>query len=111
MQNGKFLAIQCRISRGGFSSERVFRVKLMGGAEHIAAAPVEYFLTERLGPLPADQPEKRGELIPGFVTGRLIRDEVGSQLVSVPSGEVLLLPASEIREYPNERAAHVPVQS
>jgi hypothetical protein len=77
----------------------VFRVQLSNGLEHIGAAPADYFLTEDLKKLPADLPTKRGELLAGFLQGRLLREEDGSYLVDVPSGEVLFVPASEIREY------------
>ena len=33
MNNGSLLAVRCAISRGGFSSERVFRMRLANGAE------------------------------------------------------------------------------
>lgn len=110
MHTGTRVAIRCKISKGGFSSERVFRIRLNDG-EHVGAAPIEYFSTNDQRPLPADRPANKGEHIEGFIAGRIVAVEDGSYLVSVPSGEVLLIPGAEIIEQPAGNATHVPVQS
>jgi hypothetical protein len=103
--------VKCRVSRGGFSSERVFRVRLANGAEHVGAAPVDYFLTEQGERLSPDEPGQRGTQVAGWLVGRLVREEPGGNaLVSVPSGEVLLLPGEAIRNGAAEGHARVPVQ-
>ena len=96
-----FVALRCRISRSGFPSERVFRVTLANGAEHIGAAPVEYCFSEDEHPLSAGQPAERLVRMPGFVAARIIeRKADGALLVSVPSGEVLLVRPAEVVDYP-----------
>jgi hypothetical protein len=110
------VALRCRISRSGFDYERVFRVTLANGAEHIGAAPAIYFFTEDQRPLPADQPAERLVRIPGFVAARIIeRKADGALLLSVPLDDVLLVRPSEVIAYPAngslvEKGVHVPVQ-
>jgi hypothetical protein len=111
MYSESLVALRCRITRGGFSSERVFRVRLAEGEEYVGVAPVDYFLTEAKAPLPADEPPQRGTAITGHVAARVLSngsDEAA--LVSVPSGDVLRVNAGELSSYPGGSRAHVPVQ-
>ncbi len=110
LNSGTLVAVRCRISRGGFSSERVFRVTVAGGVEHVGAAPVEYFFDEQQRRLPPDQPP-RGVTLQGFVAARVVEQTNGTILVSVPSGEVLRVGTGEIIEHPKGSRAHVPVES
>jgi hypothetical protein len=109
--SGTLVAVNCAISRGGFSSERVFRITLADGEEHVGAAPVQYFFDETATRLSPDKP-LRGETLLGLVTGRVV-DTEGQDvyLVSVPSGEVLRVNSNIVVEHPKERRAHVSVQS
>jgi len=43
--------------------------------------------------------------------GRLVEQDNGNSLVSVPSGEVLLMPSSGVQDYSTENTAHVPGQA
>jgi hypothetical protein len=110
LNSGTLVAVRCRISRGGFSSERVFRVLVDGGVEHVGAAPVEYFFDEQQRRLSSDQPQ-RGVTLLGFVAARVVEQTNGAVFVSAPSGEVLRVGAAEIIEYPKGSRAHVPVES
>jgi hypothetical protein len=110
LNNGTLVAVRCRISRGGFSSERVFRVDIAGGVEHVAAGPVEYFFDENQQHLQGDQPP-RGVTRAGYVTARVVEQKNDTVLVSVPSGEVLWVGINEIVEHPKGIRAHVPVPS
>ena len=117
MHPGPLVALRCRISRSGFSDERVYRATLANGTEHIGAAPADYFFTEDQRPLPADVPAERLVRVPGFVAARIIeRDPDGALLLSVPLADVLLVRPAEVIAYPAngslaEKGAHVPVQS
>jgi hypothetical protein len=116
MVNESLVALRCRISRSGFPSEKVFRVTLASGAENVGAAPADYFFGEDRRPLPSDQPAQRMVRVPGFVAARIVeRKPDGVLLVSVPSGDVLLVRPDETTAYPGngldtERTPHVPVQ-
>jgi hypothetical protein len=90
LMSGTLIAVRCRISRGGFSSEFVFHVTMASGVDYVGAAPVEYFFDEQQSPLPPDQPPK-GMILLGFVAARVVEQTNGTVLVSVPSGEVLRL--------------------
>jgi hypothetical protein len=116
MVNESLVALRCRISRSGFPSEKVFRVTLASGAENVGAAPATYFFGEDRRPFPIDQPTQRMVRVPGFVAARIVeRKPDGALLVSVPSGDVLLVRPDETTAYPGngrdtERTPHVPVQ-
>lgn len=106
-----YVAVRCRISAGGFSSERIFRVTLANGVEYIGAAPVEYFFDESQKRLSFDQPT-RGTVLVGLVAARPVdREPNGVHFVSVPSGDVIGILPTQITEYPQERPSLVPVQS
>ena len=109
LNSGALIAIRCRISRGGFSSERVFRVTTPEKVEHVGAAPVEYFFDENQQGLPLEPPP-RGVSLPGLVAARVVEQNHNTVLVSVPSGEVLRVATNEVTEYPKGTRAHVPVQ-
>ena len=82
-------ALRCQLSRGGFSSERVFRVRAVNGAQFIGVAPPEYCFTEQGKPIGPDEPAP-GTSMPGLVTARKVRTAAdGTLLVSVPDGSVV----------------------
>jgi hypothetical protein len=105
------VAVRCAISRGGFSSERVFRVRLADGGEYVGVGPVPYFFTDQKEPLSADQPAQRGERIPGHVAAYILGNGTQEALtVYVPSGDVLVVKAAEVSNYPSGSGVHVSVQ-
>jgi hypothetical protein len=102
------VAVRCAISRGAFSSERVFRVQMAEGGEYVGVGPVQYFFTDQKEPLSADQPAQRGERIPGHVAAYLLRNGNQELLkVYVPSGDVLDVKAAEVSNYPSGSGVHV----
>ena len=95
MTDTRHVRIQCKISRGGFSGEKVFRMQLADGTEHVGAAPTAYCYDAQGRPLGAGGPPAP---VAGLLTARIIeRYEDGTCLVSVPSGEVLRVRALEFR--------------
>jgi len=110
MDSDSLILVRCLISRGGFSSEKVFRVKLADGTEHIGAAPARYYFTVAGQPMAPDQPPQRLDQVEGFLTGRIIAEEGDDILVSVPLGEVLRVKKTQATEFPVEGHAHVLVQ-
>lgn len=111
-QPHSLIAIPCIISSAGFSSERTFRVTLPEGSEHVSAAPVDYFFTEGKTQLSPDQATQRGISVKGYLAGRIVTHYPDdTYLISVPSGEVLRLPSSDIIPYPSGDRGHVSVES
>jgi hypothetical protein len=112
MSSDQLIRLPCKITRGGFPSERVFRLLLADGSVHVGAAPIEYLFTAdrtRLGP---DVPTQKGVSIPGFVTARIVAvGPAETVLVSVPSGEVLRVNADAIGNHSAEAPSDVPVKS
>jgi hypothetical protein len=96
MSIGEDVRVRCRISRSGFSSERVFRLELANGTIHTGAAPLDYCFNQNHEPLGADQPPV-GKLIQGFLSARVVRKEPdGTSWVHLPSGDVVQVKQSSV---------------
>jgi hypothetical protein len=104
MHDNRYKAIECRISRGGFSDERVFT--LADG--YSGAASRQYFWTREGRPLEEGEPPI-GQVTDGFVAVRVIQVEGDNKLlVSLPDGEVIELNADALAERPSGVGEHVP---
>jgi len=109
MDFGDRILLRCRITRGGFSGERVFRVAQADSAEeYIGAAPVDYCFHPDQTPIGPDEPE-RGHPILGLVAGRVIENGGDLVRVAVPDGETITTGVEQVasRRTPD----HVPVGS
>ncbi len=96
------IGLHCLLSRGGFFSERVFRVPLADGKEqHVGATPAEYCFTPEGQPLALDKVEK-GASVPGIVAARIVSQENGTLWVSVPDGEVIPVGTDVVTPRPQE---------
>lgn len=88
--------IPCIIERGGFSSERTFRIALPNGSELVGTADVEYLTDEDGNAIPDGQPEP-GRPIRGRVQYRRLRStHDGEVLIEVPSSDVVRLKTSQL---------------
>lgn len=104
--------IPARISRGGFASERTYRIETPDGKGCVGLAPWAYTFTapnQRIEEEPAD-----GETINGFVQARVINgDPDGPAKVWLPDGEVCFVVRSLLNYTPieplPESSPHVPV--
>ncbi len=106
MQTDRSVNLSCRISRSGFSGERVFRVMCSDGSEHVGVAPTHYFRTpdaEELGP---DMPPK-GQRIDGLIEGVLIANGGEEVAVALPDGATIRAHLDQILS--PESAAYVPI--
>src|SRR4051812_41972460 len=86
MPSTEHFYLPCKISRGGFSSEYIFRVSLASGGEHAGAAPVTYFFDKSFKPLGLNA-VARGETVDGLIAARPLgkgQGQEGTALVSVP---------------------------
>ena len=109
MESGELVLLRCRITRGGFSGERVFRLMQADPVEeYVGAAPVDYCFHLDRRPIGIEEPGK-GQPIEGLVTGRII--ENGGSLVRVlfPDGETVLMTTSQIAY--RRKTDYVPVGS
>jgi hypothetical protein len=88
--------IACMIERGGFTSERIFRLRLANGDELAGSAFVDHVLDENRRPLDNETSEY-GQPMPGFVKCRMIREQDGGVLVEVPSADVIPVSAEQRR--------------
>jgi hypothetical protein len=103
--------VRCQLSRGGFSSERVFRLTAAGGEEFVGSAPLPYCQTAGGKPLTPEQPPE-GVRMHGRVAARVIRrDSDGSAWLSFPDGSVAQVWEELVIERKPEGAPHVPLQS
>jgi hypothetical protein len=96
MQNDRVGYVSSRISRSGFSGERVFRVTQYDGVEHAGVAPTHYFQTEAGKPLGADTPAK-GKPIQGWIEGVLIDDDGEKVTIALPDGNTIKVHPDQIQ--------------
>lgn len=84
--------VPCTISRGGFSGERVFSIGQIKGVSPKSYCYDEYH--EQVG----DDIPPEGHTISGFIVARLLDpdelDHASELTVSLPSGDVVTLPAN-----------------
>jgi hypothetical protein len=114
MPESDLVYVPCEISRGGFSSERVFRVDLGTNADgsrktFLGSAPLPYCRTSSGKPLGPDEPPP-GKRIPGFVAARVIRKENETAWLSFPDGSVAQVP-EKIVETKAGKTPNVSLQS
>jgi hypothetical protein len=105
----RFKAIQCVISRGGFSDERVFTLQVAGGYTGVASR--QYFWKQDGSELGEGEPPI-GDTMDGFIAAKIIEVHAEAVLVSIPDGEVITIPSDALLERPSWKAgANVPVGS
>jgi hypothetical protein len=104
MRSNQAVNLRCRISRGGFSGERVFRVTCYDGTEHVGAAPTHYCLTGNGNPLGPDVPQK-GKPIDGWVEGMLVAEDDRKLTVALPDGITIKIQPDQLRT--NTSTPHV----
>jgi len=80
--------IACRISRGGFSGERIIEVS---AANYKGLAPTQLCWNVNREPLSPDEPDEN-EAIEGFVAAHLMNREGNRVLISVPDGSIFVVP-------------------
>ena len=111
---GEKVLVECRISRSGFASERIFRVEQTNRSEHIGAAPVHYCWTQDGTLLTARLPAENDK-IPGLVQGYVISNGGLVAKIETPDGEVVEVMTSVVkrdRDLPAlEPYHHVPIGS
>jgi hypothetical protein len=108
MQNDRVRYVRSRISRSGFSGERVFRVTQDDGSEHVSVAPTHYFQTEAGELLGADMPAK-GKPMRGWIEGMLIADDGEKLTIALPDGNTIKVHPDQVQT-PTSRP-YVPIGS
>jgi hypothetical protein len=110
MQPNSSVLVACRLSRSGFSGERVYRVTLADGkTEHVGVAPVHYCRTAKREPIGRDQPSS-GNQIDGLIEGLLVENGGDEADVAMPDGETIRVNVDQIRFRMGD-PQYVPMQS
>jgi hypothetical protein len=106
----KPVAIRCQISRGGFSGERVVRLRCVDGTQKKGLAPTNYCWNANQIPLGENEPAN-GQTMEGYVAARELEQPAPNQvMIEIPDGEVMIVPKESIIPRPSaEKSAHVPV--
>ncbi len=107
-QRKKLVAVECKVSRGGFSGERIVYITEVSGNERRALAPVAYCFDENMQPFNPDEPPA-GKLVSGFVFAILLGSEPTALVISTPDGDRFVVPNSQVRPVAPELSEHVPV--
>jgi myosin-like protein len=108
MRNDRTVFSACRLSRSGFSGERVFRVIRFDGSEHVGVAPTHYCRNKSLKPLGPDAPPK-GHPIEGWIEGILIDDDGEKMTVALPDGNTIKVKRDQVKEQAS--VSHVSIGS
>lgn len=98
--------LNCQISLGAFSGERVFEVRLVGGDAYVGLSPLRYCFHsggEMLGP---SEPE-RGVTVEGKLAARRIAVETTVARVAIPDGRAISVPLDVVSDRASG-VAHVP---
>jgi len=82
--------IDCVLSRGAFSAERLFKLSTYGGSEYVGIAPVYYCYKRDFSRLGMDEPRKS---IDGLIEARLVTDVSDRARVSIPDGATIDVPS------------------
>jgi hypothetical protein len=108
MNHGEMVLLRCRISRGGFSGERVFRIPQADSSEeHIGAASVDYCSHIDRTPIEFEEPAK-GDRIDGLVEARVIENGGDTVIVALPDGETIRTKTDQVAYRP--KADYVPIR-
>ena len=109
MRRGQTVYLTCTLSKSAFSGERVFRVSLTDGTDHIGVAPVGYCLHHDRSPLKGQEPASP---IKGLVEGRVISNGGRIVTVAVPDGEVISVSLDKTPIFEKiEKEEYVPLRS
>lgn len=94
----RLVALSCTVAPGGFSGERVFKVKLADGNSYCSLAPRQFCWNSRGEIVAEDEPETE---VDGMIAARIVESIDGDQeIVEVPDGEVIAVDKSEVKERP-----------
>jgi hypothetical protein len=113
MRNGQLVLVACRLHKGAFSGERVFRLPMAGSRDdYIGIAPVSHCFDEDLKPLGRNEPPGDSE-IDGFIEAYLISNGGSEARVELPDGEAIRIPTSRVshQRETGRGSAYVPVGS
>ena len=109
MQMSQPIALNCRITRGGFSDERLFRVRQSSGEDYLGIASRRYCWGPNDRLLGENDPPSDERWIEGKVAARVIGVRGDDVHVSVPDGEVITVRRDQLTARPTQ--PNVPVRS
>jgi len=100
MRNTNLKAIACKISRGGFSDERVFSFKV-ADEEYSGVASRGHMWDANGKPIEDGEPPL-GDIMDGYVAVRVLEARAdATALVSVPDGGVVEMPLNQLEDRPS----------
>jgi len=110
MLGDRYKALKCMISRGGFSDERVFTLRL-GIGECDGVASRQYLWDENWSPLEEGEPPL-GKQIEGWVAARVVEVRSDGMVVALlPDGQTVEVPIAALVTRPSGVGTHVPLGS
>ena len=94
--SAKLGIVPCKISRSGFSSERVFEI--VGEDSSIKGVCNKQYCLDAYRDLISDDVPPVGVSIDGFVVVRVLSEEAGVVTISLPSGDVIMISGGGVAE-------------
>jgi len=87
----------CKISRGAFSSERVFEFDLQNGEQYMSVADRHYCMDYNKKTLPKETPDEN-QCIEGYIQAYELSSNGDATYITIPDGEVVPVNAKDIIE-------------
>lgn len=105
MPSDKFKALKCKISRGGFSNERVFAFEVGSRTYEGVASRRHMWHSDGTGIEEGEPP--LDEVIDGLVAAKILEVDGANKMatISIPDGNVIKVPLSQLVERPKVTSA------
>ncbi len=83
----RFIYVTCNVSRGAFSSERVFTIEQSDGAKYVGIAPLHYYRKNDGKSFFTKSEPLLGESVSGKIAARKVDVKGNDVRILVPDGE------------------------
>jgi hypothetical protein len=113
MMTDTLVLLECTLSRGAFSEDRVFELVLGNGKRYVGVAPRHYCYS-RKGQLLRPEDPPPDATVPGKTTAQVIRQGDNAILVSLPDGAVVSVApgqGGELKGTPSSGPVQQPARS
>jgi hypothetical protein len=97
LSEGQPVALECKLSHGAFSGERVFKVKLADGDSYNSLTPYQFCWNDNGCLVEKNEPTTE---ISGMVAARIVDFDDHQVIVEVPDGEIIAVEHDTVKDRP-----------